>query len=106
MPKNFAAGPGTTRKRMPMPNSARPVSTPRITTVRRPRPVMGSPLREVVGAEHQGIEIGAEVAVDRLLRPRHDRLLVVEARVEQHWNAGEPPERLDHRPVARVGGTV
>jgi hypothetical protein len=46
-------------------------------------------------ADHQGIHLGAQKAVERLLGSANHRLVLVERRVKHHWHAGHAPEVFD-----------
>ena len=66
----------------------------------------GAAVGRVEVAEHQHVHAAAQVAGDGILGRGDDRLLAVEAGVEQHGHAGEAAERLDQAVVARVGGAL
>ncbi len=58
---------------------------------------------DVEVAEDEDVHARAQVAGDGFRRCRDDRLLTVEAGVEQHRHAGQFPEGLDDPVVAGVG---
>src|SRR6266849_1070061 len=56
--------------------------------------------------DHQRIHLSAEKAVERLLGPADDRLVLVKRSVEHHRHTGQLPEAFDQAIIARVGMAI
>src|SRR3954469_12000484 len=88
--------------------SARPASaSPSVRASRMPRLArapagVSVATADDVIAEHERVHPRLRERLDRLLRRHHDRLVLVERRVEQDRNAGESVELRDQAVIARV----